>query len=275
VPPAPPRGDAFVSVVRRGAATPERAALLLAAEFRPGLRAEAGEARLDAIADEVGRPPSGADAEAMAHHLAAGLHERLGFRGNAEDYYDPDNSDLFRVIERRRGLPITMSVLQAAVGRRVGISVALIGFPGHFITRVGGEDGVLTDPFAGGAVIGEPALARMAARFLGGPDRLDPDVHLAPVGVRALVVRMLLNLKNAFERRADHARALIACDRLVDLAEGPQLRRDRGLLLLRLGAVEAAMTDLEHYLSVAPRAKDASMVTRALAEARERVAPLS
>jgi regulator of sirC expression with transglutaminase-like and TPR domain len=155
-----------------------------------------------------------------------------------------------------------------AIGRRAGIKVEGIGLPGHFLTRIGGEGGVYVDPFFEGRVVGEGALERLAARFLGTPAKLLPE-HLHVVSARSLVVRMLVNLKHAHERRLDHSRALVVSDRLVDLTESSTFRRDRGLHALALGASIAAVEDLEAYLSSTRDAPpDELAVKRALARAR-------
>ncbi|MGF1464865.1 MAG: SirB1 family protein [Sandaracinaceae bacterium] len=265
----------LVEAVRQERCSPEAAALHLARDFRPGLSIRQELARLDRLAEGLGPLPADHPPTLQAAALQAYLHERHGFRGDDADYYDPDNSYLDRVLDRRRGIPVTLAVLLAAVGRRVGCQVDLVGFPGHFLARVGGASGALVDPFAGFRPLSEVDLDRLAARFLGGSDRLDRHVHLAPVGLRPLVVRMLLNVKHTHERRGDHARAMIACDRLVDLTGAVTFRRDRGLHALALGAVEAALSDLTAYLEEEGRAPDADRVRRALARAREGVAPPS
>jgi regulator of sirC expression with transglutaminase-like and TPR domain len=258
-----------VLAVREERVSPEAAALLIARDARPELSVEAELARIDALAEPLGKLDPELPAKEQARELASHLFERLGFRGNEEDYYDPRNSYLDEVLTRRAGIPISLAVLLAAVGRRAGLEVDGIGFPGHFLARVGGEGGVFVDPFFGGRVLGEPDLARLAHRMLGGADRL-VAAHLAPVGLRALVVRMLLNLKNAHERRGDHARALVCCDRLVDLAGTPALRRDRGLHALALGANAQAVEDLGAYLAAEPGARDAEEVRALLRAAEDR-----
>lgn len=249
--------------------SPEVAAFLIARDARPTLDVEAGLAMLDDLAAPLAVVDPGTPPDEQARILRAHLGEGLGFRGDTEDYHAPENSYLDAVLRRRRGIPITLSVLYAAVGRRAGIAVDGVGFPGHFLARVGGEEGVFVDPFHGGRVLEEVDLRNLASRMLGSSERLSP-AHLAPVGLRPLVVRMLVNLKHAHERRADHASALVVCDRLVDLTDAPALRRDRGLHALALGADVQAAADLESYLESAPRAPDVAEVEAALARARGR-----
>lgn len=258
----------LVVAVREERASPEAAALLLARDAKPELNVESELARIDELAAPLGELDPACPAEEQAHMLAGHLYEGLGFHGNEEDYYDPRNSYLDDVVRRRTGIPITLALVMMAVGRRVGLQVEGIGFPGHFLARIGGEDGVLVDPFFGGRVLDDAALSRLAARMLGSAARLDA-VHLAPVGMRSMVVRMLVNLKHAHERQRDHARAMVVCDRLVDLTEDTAFVRDRGLHALALGAHSQAQEDLARYLlKEGKTAKDAAQVRAALARAQ-------
>lgn len=272
--PLPSRPLDLVGAVREESVSPEAAALLIARDAKPDLRVEHELARIDGLAAELGKQDPNAPAAEQAHALSAFLYDRLGFRGNEEDYHDPRNSYLDDVITRRTGIPITLAVLLGAVGRRADLSVEGIGFPGHFLVRVGGPEGVYVDPFFGGRVLSTEALERLAVRMLGQSARLTPE-HLLPVSLRALVVRMLLNLKHAHERVGDHARALVVCDRLVDLTDSSGFRRDRGLHALELGAFEAARDDLDAYLAASPRADDAEAIRNALARARTSRPPTS
>lgn len=266
---APRRPLDLVAAVREELVSPEAAALLIARDAKPELVVEAQLARIDELASSLGALDPAMPPRAQARALAVFLFEKLGFRGNEEDYFDPRNSYLDDVLTRRIGIPITLAVLMAALGRRAGVQVDGIGFPGHFLARVGGEQGVLVDPFFGGRVLDAPALERLATRMLGSAARLQPS-YLEPVGLRPLVVRMLLNLKHAHERQGDHARALVVCDRLVDLTGSTAFRRDRGLHALALGASSAARADLEAYLEgPGGSAEDAELVRQALERARK------
>lgn len=247
--------------------SPEAAALLIARDAKPDLDVEQELVRIDVLAAPLGAIDPAAPARVQAQALAAHMYEAHGFRGNEEDYNDPKNSYLDDVMARRTGIPITLAVILAAIGRRAGVQVDGIGFPGHFLARVGGEGGVLVDPFFGGRVLEQPELRRLASRMLGSASRMQPS-HLEPVGLRSIVVRMLLNLKHAHELRRDHSRALVVCDRLVDLTSSPSFRRDRGLHALALGANAAAAADLEAYLEVRANAEDAAAVRRALQRAK-------
>ena len=172
----------------------DEAALVLAAATRGTGEVEAGLAALDALAAEVPAP--------TLDGLRALLFRDLGFAGNAEDYHDPANSWLDEVIERRVGIPITLAVLMLEVGRRVGIPLAGVSMPGHFLVRDKVDPGVYIDPFARGQVLDRGGCA---ARFhaVHGPGAVFDDAFLEPVGKRAILVRMLANLESVAGIRSD------------------------------------------------------------------------
>lgn len=248
----------------------ERVALAIAREGRRIVDEPRCLARLDELADSV---EDAATARLSPRHAAAvladHLHVRWGFRGNAEDYYDPRNSYLDEVLERRVGIPITLSILYVAIGRRLGIEVDGIGFPGRFLVRVGGPEGVIQDPFGEGAILDGAAIDELARRH-GGRTRTN-ELHLVPVSHRAVALRMLVNLENAHARRGDHASALLACDRLVALTNDVARRRDRGLHAFALGAFAAAVDDLGAYVRERPSAPDRARVETVLVAARGRI----
>ena len=134
------------------------AAFLIAQIEHPDLEPERELTRLDALAARVG--------QGDVHHLRRELFEKEGFAGNADDYYDPRNSCLNDVLDRRLGIPITLSILAMEVGRRLGLTVRGIGLPGHFMVAA---DGVLFDPFNGGAAVSRDEAAAVVARVLGKP----------------------------------------------------------------------------------------------------------
>lgn len=248
----------------------EVVALRIAVDAHPHLVAEECLALLDDMAAPLQRRVLQAGGpEGIAVALAERLYGELGFRGNTADYYDPRNSYLDDVLERRTGIPITLAIVLIAIGRRIGVEVDGIGFPGHFLARVGGEHGVLVDPFDDGRVLEEGDVWKLARRFLGDASRLRAE-HLQPVTAEGVAARMLMNLKHVHERRGDHAQALLVCDRLVDLTAHPEARRDRGLHAYALGSFAAAAADLGAYLEARPTASDVARLRQILAEARDR-----
>ena len=163
------------------------AALLLAAHATPSLDVAARMRELDALAEGCADPSM----DGMLDHLFV----RLGFTGNREDYDDPRNSLLDQVLDRRVGIPITLSVLTLEVGRRLGLSLHGVGMPGHFL--VGDPAGRFVDPFEGGRQL-DAAGCRDQFHQVLGSDAPWNDSYLAPVGKRAILVRMLTNLRQIY-----------------------------------------------------------------------------
>jgi len=209
------------------------AALAIAEIEHPGLKAEPYLARLDALASRSGaaREPAG---RARLARLSAFLFEGEGFRGNAEDYYNPRNSCLNDVLDRRLGIPITLSVLMMEIGRRVDLPIAGIGLPGHFVVgaEVGGAMAVV-DPFGGGRALTREDADALVMRAVGRPVHLT-DAHFAPASKRDIITRMLLNLKGIYARREDWAKALAVLDRLLIVDPGNATHAgERGTVIAR------------------------------------------
>ena len=258
-----------MSVLQRPGARVEDVAILIAKEANPQLDEYALRRGLDGLgAEALIRRGLRSTPERDGRILAELLFEELGFKGDEDDYYNPYNSYLDKVLARRRGIPISLSVLTMAVGDRAGMEVDGVGFPGHFLVRVGGPDGVYQDPFHGGELLDGHGLRKLAAEFLGAEMALHPS-YLEPVDAVTITIRLLANLKNAHRRQGDYARAMLACDHLVELTQAPEHRRDRGLLAHALRTYGAASEDLAAYLEARPDAKDAPIISEALEEARQ------
>jgi regulator of sirC expression with transglutaminase-like and TPR domain len=250
-------------------ATPiERIAFAIARDVYPHLDEARFDAALDAMAEPlVARAQRAKEPRQQASLLTSHVYGALGFRGDEQSYYDPQNSYVPLVIERKKGIPITLAVVLVAIGRRAGIVVEGVGFPGHFLARVGGEEGVLIDPFFRGQLMDAPALERLAKRAMGPNSAVLPQ-HLAPSDNRAIAVRMLSNLDAIYGARKEHSLAMLVCDRLFELTSAPERLRDRGLHAMSLGAVASAAQDLSRYLGLRPDAPDRSQVLEALTRAR-------
>jgi regulator of sirC expression with transglutaminase-like and TPR domain len=173
----------------------DEAALLIAAHAYPSLDVAAELERLDAIADSCFAPTL----DALIRHLFVDL----GFRGNHRDYYNPRNSYLNDVVERRKGIPITLSVLTMSVGRRLGVPLAGVGMPGHFLLRDRVDPDVFVDPFAGGMVLDRRGCMQAFHRVQGDEAPFDPS-FLEPVGSYTVIARMLQNLRAVFSALGDH-----------------------------------------------------------------------
>jgi regulator of sirC expression with transglutaminase-like and TPR domain len=212
-------------------------------------------------------------AQEQVARLSAHLYGTLGFRGNEKDYYDPRNSLINEVLDRRMGIPITLAIVYCEVAHRLGIPASGVGFPGHFLVRVETPEptaaprgAIFIDPFYGGRALDESALTRMAARALGQEGALKPE-HLAAASPRAILVRVLTNLKAIYLQRGDQARAHLALDRIVTLApDSAGALKERGLVAAKLGAAEAAREDLARVLELDPSASDAAAIRAQLAK---------
>jgi len=258
-----------VSMLQRPGVRVEDVAIVIAKEANPLLDEHALRRTLDGLgAEALIRRGLRSTPERDGRILAELLFQEMGFEGERDDYYNPYNSYIDKVMIRRRGIPISLSVVTMAVGERAGMEVEGVGFPGHFLVRVGGARGVYQDPFNGGELLDGHGLRKLAAEFLGVEMALHPS-YLEPVDGHTITIRMLANLKNAHRRQGDYARAMLACDHLVELTQAPEHRRDRGLLAHALRTYGAASEDLAAYLEARPDAKDAGAISLALEEARQ------
>ncbi|MEW6273359.1 MAG: tetratricopeptide repeat protein [Thermodesulfobacteriota bacterium] len=251
-----PSIDEIRDALYRAAALPDAdlaaAALLVAAEEYPELDHARYLSFLDEIADSLRRRlGDDGDPERVRRATCEELFVRHRFAGDTEDYYDPRNSYLNEVIDRRRGIPITLAVVYIAVGTRLGQPVHGVNAPGHFLVRHGD---VVLDPFAGGRVVERPVLAAQLAQL--GVENAEQQVARlldAPPDTRAVLVRILGNLKANHLQRKDFSRALAVVDRLVHLdPRNPLWLRDRGALYQRLDCPHAAVADFERYLALVP-----------------------
>lgn len=212
----------------------------------------------------------------LLHCVREYLFAELGFAGNRDDYSDPRNSFLNDVLDRRLGIPITLSLLLIEVGRQLGLPMEGIGLPGHFVAGVRlGEEQLLLDPFNGGAILTPDACADLVARALGRRVRLT-DADFAPVTKRQLLARMLRNLKAIYWRREEWDKAVQTVDRLLVLepAAGGEWR-DRGNALASLGEFRRGLADWERYLTDFPNAPDGEKVRGHLRRVREKLAQLN
>lgn len=179
-----------------GAVPLDEAALLIAAHARPALDVATEQSRLDDLAAGVGAP--------TLDGLRAHLFGELGFSGNRTDYYDERNSYLDQVVQRRTGIPITLSVLVIEVGRRVGVPLVGVSMPGHFLVRDAVDTDVFVDPFAGGAIVDRPGAERRF-RESQGPGSAFHRAFLEPVPAVTIAARMLANLDAIATARSDRA----------------------------------------------------------------------
>ena len=249
------------------------AALLVAAEEYPELDVSAYLGHLDGLADNLRRRlapdlPVQQQIEALNRYL----FEELGFRPNPADYYDPRNSFLNDVLDRRLGIPLTLSIVYIEVGRRLGLPLSGVSFPGHFLVRCAVSGGmVIIDPYSGGISLSLEEL-RERLKLLKGDD-VPPEEQVAgmlgPAAKSDVLVRMLRNLKAIYASRSDLERALSCSQRIILIApDNVDELRERAGLYLQLECFQAAIADFERYLELAPDVTEAQEVREQLVELR-------
>jgi regulator of sirC expression with transglutaminase-like and TPR domain len=236
------------------------AALLIAKNAYQDLDVGRYLARLDELARGLRAhvPEDSSDGELIAA-LNRFLFEEQGFGPNVEDYYDPRNSYLNEVLDRRVGIPISLSLLYIEVGRRVGLALHGVSFPGHFLVKCRLAQGMaILDPYCGGISLGLQDLQHRLREARGGEvSRAIVAGMLVSASNKEILARMLRNLKAIYLERKDYAHALSVIDCMLALSPGAAGEvRDRGLTYLRLECFRAALADLECYLQMAPGAAD-------------------
>ncbi len=241
------------------------AALLIAQEEQPELDVAAYLGRLDALAASVrsrlSEAPSFAD---IIQALNTILFQEEGLAGNQTDYHDPRNSFLNEVLDRKLGIPITLSLVYIEVGTRLGVPLVGVGFPGHFVVKYEGPEGeTILDPFQGGSTVSQEQMEDKLRSMYGPQNPFIGQLPrlLAPVGKKDILLRMLRNLKQIYTQKEDFERALSVMERILLLApDHPVEVRDRGAIHHRMGRQQLAVRDFQRYLQLAPKADDAKAV---------------
>jgi regulator of sirC expression with transglutaminase-like and TPR domain len=244
----------FAGLVAREPIPLARGALLIAKEEYPNLDVEHYLDRIAALANQA-QPivAQGADTVERVQLLSSFLFGEQGFAGNREEYSDPRNSFLNEVIERRLGIPITLSVIYLEIGRRLGLNLYGVSFPAHFLVKAVDERGeLIIDPFNAGVILGLEELNARLAQVYGQPVQLEPAIFRA-VGGRHILARMLRNLKSIYMTAGDWRRTLAALDRILMLdARAADELLERAGLYERLECFKAALDDYQGFLTQAP-----------------------
>jgi regulator of sirC expression with transglutaminase-like and TPR domain len=247
------------------------AALQIARDEYPDLDPAAYEAvaaeQSEALRARLGGATDPLDTLRALHGL---LYDEQGYTGNEQDYYDPRNSYLNEVIERRTGNPIALAILELDLARRVGLPLQGVSFPGHFLIRLPVDNGLLVlDPFHRGRSLDAGELRVRAKPHVPGKQVDDEQLGrlLEPASNRMILARMLRNLRQSYVEREAFERALRCADRIVWLDDrDPDEFRERGLLYARIGHLSAARADLQRYLAECPQAEDNERVRQILIE---------
>lgn len=262
--------DASLHLLARNPAAPldlAEVALRLARDEYPHLDVEGYLSELVGMGREA-KTYLGGGLEARVAGLSRYLFHEMGFHGNTQHYYDPRNSYFNDVLDLRTGLPITLSLLAMAVGRRAGMEVHGVGLPGHFVAlAAAGDETVLFDPFHGGRVLDAEECAQMVEQVTGKPFELT-DEHLRPTPAGLVVARMLTNLKGVYLRNEDFPRLIRVTERLCQVAPFDfSQRRDLGAAYLQASQPGKAIDHLQAYLAQAEPGPDADAVRQLLEQA--------
>lgn len=228
------------------------AALYIAQEARPDLDVEEYLNALQTMAEEVReRVQDVRYPLRILQGINRYLYEDLGFCGDEQNYYDPQNSFLDAVIDRRTGIPITLALVYLEIARRIGFGMVGVNMPGHFLIRPDRQDmEIYVDAFHRGEILFNEDCEERQRQIYGFVVLL--PVQFQPIGARQFLARMLTNLKFAYWRRSAWQEALAAVERLLLLFPNTPVEwRDRGILYYRLGRTGEARHDLENYLKVA------------------------
>ena len=259
--------DASLSVVE--------AAACLGQDEEPSLDVQSVLSEIDALAQRLRRRiPADAVAVQRLRWLNRFFFQELGFAGNVNNYYDPDNSYLHRVLATRRGIPISLAVLYIELATQIGLTARGVSFPGHFLVKLKMPRGeVVIDPFTGHSLSREELDELLApfkrSRGLQGEFDAPLGLFLQAAQPRDVLARMLRNLKEIHRSAGDVVRQLAVLERLVILLpQAWEERRDRGLAYAELGRPEAAARDLSAYLEQAADAQDRAQIAARLAELR-------
>ncbi len=251
-----------------------RIALEIGRDAYPEIDIEAYLARIDQLADRAStRFQPGSNAREILGQINWVLFVEEEFRGNLEDYYDPRNSYLNEVLDRGLGIPITLSLVYAAMAERLGLAVAGLDLPLHFMLRIDERDQThFVDPFYGGAIYDRQRCEQKLTELAERPIVL-PNSAIEPCSSRVLISRMLRNLKVIYGRSGDVASLLPIQRRLTALnIRDPGELRDLGILCVQADRLGEAIEPLQAYLELAPGSEDFREMSDLLAALRREVA---
>lgn len=271
----------FASLVAEDARIPLlEAAVSVALDDHPTLDVQAVLSEVDRLAARLrARLPDDAAPLRRLRYLHRYFFEELGFGGNLNDYYDPANSHIHRVLETRRGIPITLSLLYCELATQLGLTARGVSFPGHFLIKLRMPQGeVVLDPFTGRSLSRDDLEERLQPyrrrQGLEGDFDTPLGLFLQAAPARDVLARLLRNLKEIHRSQEDWPRLLAVQQRLcVLLPDAADERRDRGLVRAALGHDHEAAQDLNAYLAAMPGAEDAQAVRERLGDLRPDDAP--
>jgi regulator of sirC expression with transglutaminase-like and TPR domain len=274
-----PRISAFRDYVRQDEAAISAAvgALLFARHEYPDMDADLYIGRLDAFGRSVARRLEGPrDPYQSVRRLNQLCFEEEGLIGDTRTYYDPRNSFLNEVMDRRRGIPISLSVIYLEVAARCALPIRGVPFPGHFIVKYDHPEAPLyIDPFNAGRLLSRDELRAMLARFEG-RDAVLRDAHLRASGPRDILFRMLVNLKRLYLEARSHDKVFWVTECLLAIdADSAEDVRDHGMAALGLRRYPEALASFMRYAALSPHADDVQRTMETIRDLRRLVAQMN
>ena len=252
-----------------------RAALAIARTEYPQLDPDSYLARLQGLAQRVRarltRNPAPPETIAALNTV---LFEEERFRGNVADYYDPRNSFLNEVLDRKLGIPITLALVYEEVARRIGLPLFGVGMPGHFLLKHYDVDGsqVILDPFHSGALLTLQECQQRLDQIYSGQMQLQSE-FLSSVSRRRWLTRLLNNLKTIYLSGRNFRKALVMADLILAIyPRSPEDVKQRAALRYNLGQIRNALLDFEDYLKMLPEASDADDIRAVILSIRRNLA---
>ena len=196
------------------------------------------------------------------------VFEKYGFQGDDEDYYDPRNNFLNAVIDKKTGIPITLSIIYSEVAKYIGLDLKIVGFPGHVIVKY--EEELIIDPFYSGRLLTINDLEEILYRNFGDGVEFIPE-YLNTATTDQILTRLLRNLKNAYTQSYAYDKAMRCTDMILGIRpESPEEIRDKGILEERLLHYNEALPLLNKYLELEPEAEDADFILELIKSVREK-----
>ena len=252
-------------------------ALLIAKDAYPELDTSTYMEQLSRMAlevkEQIGETTEPSRQIAQLNHY---LFEEKAFKGNQDDYYNPRNSYLNDVLERKLGIPITLSVVYIETSKRIGLPIAGVGFPGHFIVKHQGDHlETYIDPFHGGRILSDDTLREQLETVFQQPTPLQPE-FLRQVSNREILARILRNLKQIYFKEKAYARAISASERItLLLPDFAQEHQDLGYLYYKTHAYGKSLTSFQEYLRISGNAPDRAEIEENIGLLRKQVARLN
>jgi len=240
------------------------AALLIAVGLQPELDIQEYEHKLGSLIEGVrSRIPQELDERAKIQALNGYFYGELGFTGDRQDYYLPENSLINMVVERRRGIPITLAVLYLELARAIGLDAHGIAFPGHYLLGVNaGNSVIVLDPFDGGNELSHDQLHDMLQQITHTPaSDIELEKNLLPAKNADTLVRMLRNLKQIYIE-AQKVEPALACIEMIlsVIPDAPDELRDRGMIYQHIEYTQGAISDLTRYLKLVPESEERGVI---------------